>query len=201
MANAQTATSSGLTAYSSRCHRIPRPPSSQCRPFRAEFRRGHRFTGPTANLYPLLPSQVSNLVLIRTRLPNTLPRCIHPRGLTHLTTTRIPVVDEPGRQRRSTALGRLRQTIRLMTTPEGDLPFRSTATAPRPQFTTRTSRAPMTGTRLPRRIRTHPVAPSRHRRKCETRKPAHPRRSSSNNYSSSSSSRSSHPRRKANQTR
>jgi hypothetical protein len=197
MANAPTATSSGSTAYSSLCRRIPQPLLSRCRPFRAAFRQGHRSTGLTANLYHPRLSQVSNLVLTRrTRQPNTLPRCIHPRGLTHLTTIRILAADEPGRQRRSTALDRLRQTIRLMTTPEGDLPFQSIATAPRPQFITRTSRVPMTGTRPPPRIRAHLVAPSHHRRRCETRKPAHRRRSSSN----SNNSLSSHHRRKASQT-
>lgn len=149
MANARTVTSSGSIAFFSRCHRTPPPPLSRCRLFRGGFRQGHHSMGPMASLCHLPSHQLRKPALTRTRrLTTTLPPCTRQQVLILRTTTEILRAGGRVRQRRSTALGRLRRTIRLTRTRAGDPPFRSIATAPRLLLIPRINKTPTIETRL-----------------------------------------------------
>jgi hypothetical protein len=181
-ANAPTATSFGSTAFSNPCRRILRPPLFPCRPFREECRREHHFTGRMASRCLQPQRGPRKAARIRIRRLTTPPRCIRRRGhhLRH-TTRKMPGAGGRVRQRRSTARDRLRQTILMMTTLAGGLPFRSIATARHPQATTRISKAPMTGNGLPAPGIAALAGPCSHSRRCGTPRPVHRHRCSSPN--------------------
>ncbi len=174
MANAPTVTSCGSTASSSPCRQILPQHLFPCQPCPEACRREHRSTERTAS-HCLPPRhhllQVAPILRIR-RLNIPLP-CIRPRGRTALTTRRTEAAGERVRQKRSTARGRLLQTILSTTTHADGRPSRSTATAP--LLIARFSKVPTIGIGLPRPTRTALAVPCRRNSSCEPRKPRHRR--------------------------
>lgn len=174
MANAPTVTSCGSTASSSPCRPILPQHLFPCQPCPGACRREHRSTERTAShCLPPRDHLLKVALILRTRRQNTPLPCIRRRGHTAPTTRRTEGAAGRVRQKKSTARGRLLQTIPSTTTRADGRPSRSTATAP--LLIARFSKVPTIGIGLSRPTRTALAVPCHRNSSCEPRKPRHRR--------------------------